>query len=172
MMKKLFTFLLLLGFVLSVNAQFRDDLDNKVSIREGFINPETSNNLFGFIDPSKFSMNHQVSMSYSTFAGQGVALGVYTNSMRYDFSDNFNFQVDASIVNSPYNTIGDGFTNNINGIYLSRAAVNFKPSENTRISLEFRQLPGGYYNNYYNPYYFLSPSFERETRMQQLQETK
>ncbi len=161
-MKKIFTTLLFIGLILSVNAQFKDDLNNKTSIKEGFLNPELSNNIFGFIDPSKFSMNHSMSMSYSTFSGQAVALGVYTNSMRYDFSDNLNFQVDASIVNSPYNTFGDGYTNNINGIYLSRAAVNFKPSENTRISLEIRQGPGSYYNNYYNPYYFGSPSFDRE----------
>lgn len=161
-MKKILTILLFTVLILSVNAQFKEDLNNKPSIKEGFVNPELSNNIFGFIDPNKFSMNHSVSMSYSAFSGQAVALGVYTNSLRYDFSNNFNFQVDASIVNSPYNTMGDGFTNNINGIYLSRAAVNFKPSENTRISLEFRQGPGAYYNNYYSPYYFMSPSFDRE----------
>lgn len=161
-MKKFFTIFLLLALALSVNAQFKEELDNRPSIREGFINPQVSNNIFGFIDPSKFSMNHSVNMSYSTFAGQAVALGVYTNSLRYDFTDNFNIQVDASIVNSPYNTFGEGYTNSINGIYLSRAAVNFKPSEDTKISLEFRQGPAGYYNNYYNPYYLMSPSFDRE----------
>lgn len=161
-MKKFFILFLLIGLVLSVNAQFKEELDNKPSVREGFLNPGLSNNIFGFIDPSKFSMNHSVNMSYSAFGGQGVALGVYTNSMRYDFSNNLNLQVDASLVNSPYNTLGDGFTNSINGIYLSRAAVNFKPSDNTRISIEFRNGPGGYYNNYYNPYYLMSPSFDRE----------
>jgi hypothetical protein len=155
-MKKFFTIFLLLALALSVNAQFKEELDNRPSIREGFINPQVSNNIFGFIDPSKFSMNHSVNMSYSTFAGQAVALGVYTNSLR------FNIQVDASIVNSPYNTFGEGYTNSINGIYLSRAAVNFKPSEDTKISLEFRQGPTGYYNNFYNPYYLMSPSFDRE----------
>lgn len=162
-MKKIFAIVVLLGLILSVNAQFKEQLENKSSIREGFLDPGMSNsNIFGFIDPSKFSMNHSISMSYSAFSGQGVALGVYTNSMRYDFADNLNFQVDASIVNSPYNTLGDGFTNSINGIYLSRAAVNFKPSDDTKISLEFRQGPGAYYNNYYSPYYFMSPSFDRE----------
>jgi len=161
-MKKLFVLFLLLGLVLSVNGQFKEQLVNKSSIREGFLNPEVSNNLFGFIDPSKFSMNHSISMSFSAFGGQGVALGVYTNSMRYDFSNNLNLQVDASVVNSPYNSLGDGFTNSINGIYLSRAAVNFKPSDNTKISIEFRNGPSAYYNNYYSPYYFMSPSFDRE----------
>ena len=166
-MKKLFTILLLFGLVLSTNAQFKEQAENKPSIREGFLNPEMSGNIFGFINPNNFSMNHQVSMSYSAFGGQGVALGIYTNSMRYDFSENLNVEVDASIVNSPYNTLGDGFTNNINGFYLSKAAVNYKPSENTKISIQFRQGPGSYYNSYYSPYYMLSPSFDRELRFQE-----
>ncbi len=161
-MKKIALLILLFGLTFAVNAQFKKDLDNQPSVKEGFLNPQTSSNIFGFIDPSKFSMQHSVSMSYSSFAGQGVALGVYTNSMRYDFNDNLNVQVDASIVNSPYNTLGDGYTNSINGIYLSRAALNYKPSENTSISIQFRQGPGAYYNSYYNPYYFMSPSFDRD----------
>ena len=161
-MKKLFTILIFASIVLSVNAQFKEDVNNQPSIKEGILSPELSNNIFGFIDLSKFSMHHSFSMSYSAFAGQGVSLGTYTNSLRYDASDRLNFEVDASIVNSPYNTLGDGFTKSINGIYLSRAAVNYKLSENSRISLEFRQGPGAYYNSYYNPYYFMSPSFDRE----------
>jgi hypothetical protein len=162
-MRKLITFLLFFSFFFIAEAQFKEELNNKTSIREGFLSKDLSSNIFGFIDPSKFSMNHSVSMSYSAFAGQGVAMGVYTNSMRYDFNSNLNVQVDASIVNSPYNTLGDGFKNSINGIYLSRAAINYKPSENTAISIQFRQGPGAYYNSYYSPYYLMSPSFDRET---------
>ncbi|RJP59200.1 MAG: hypothetical protein C4543_06960 [Ignavibacteriales bacterium] len=171
-MKKILLSFLILVLFIPVDAQFKEDLNNQVSIKEGFINPDLSNNIFGFIDPDKFSMNHSVSMSYSAFSGQAIALGVYTNSLRYDFSDNLNFQVDASIVNSPYNTLGDGFTNNINGIYLSRAAVSYKPSKNTQISLEIRQGPGAYYNNYYSPYYFMTPSFDRELNSYKVNNTK
>lgn len=162
-MRKIITILLVLGFAFITEAQFKEELNNKQSVREGFLTRDLSSNIFGFIDPSKFSMDHTFSMSYSAFGGQGVAMGVYTNSMRYDFNSNLNVEVDASIVNSPYNTLGDGFTNSINGLYLSRAAINYKPTENTAISIQLRQGPGAYYNSYYSPYYFMSPSFDRES---------
>jgi hypothetical protein len=57
-------------------------------------------------------------------------------------------------VNSPYSTLGKNFQNNINGIYLSRAAINYKPFKDVSISLQYRNLPG-----VYNPYLYngLSP---------------
>jgi hypothetical protein len=103
-------------------------------------------------------------MSYSAFGSNGIALGVYTNSMLYNFTDNLNIQADISLVNSPYSTLGQDFQNNLNGIYLSRAAVNYKPWKDVFISLQYRQLPyyyspySGYYGNsmfnrYYNPFW-------------------
>jgi hypothetical protein len=102
-------------------------------------------------------MNHQLSMSYSAFGSNGVALGVYTNSMLYNFSDNLNIQTDISLVNSPYSTLGQDFQNNLNGIYLSRAAINYKPWKDVYISLQYRQLP------YYSPYssYYGNSMFNR-----------
>ncbi|HSP89036.1 MAG TPA: hypothetical protein VLN45_12945, partial [Ignavibacteriaceae bacterium] len=85
-------------------------------------------------------------MSYSSFGNNGVALGVYTNSMLYNFSDNLNIQTDISFVNSPYSTLGQDFQNNLNGIYLSRAAINYKPWKDVAVSLQYSQLP------YYSPY--------------------
>ena len=86
-------------------------------------------------------------MSYSSFSGQGVALGVYTNNMIFKLGDNFNVQLETSIVNSPYNTLGTKFTKNINGIYLSRVSLNYKPFDNTSLHIEYRGGPG-----YYSPY--------------------
>lgn len=172
-MRKIITIILFLGLASVTEAQFKEELNNKQSVRDGFLSRDLSSNIFGFIDPSNFSMNHTFSMSYSAFAGQGVAMGVYTNSMRYDFNSNLNVEVDASIVNSPYNTLGDGFTNSINGLYLSRAAINYKPTENTAISVQFRQGPGAYYNSYYySPYYFMSPSFDRERLFHEAEKQK
>lgn len=167
-MKKFAAFIFFILLAVAVNGQFKEDANNKLNIREGFLDPAATSNLFGFINPDNFSMNHSISMSYSAFAGQGVAMGVYTNSMRYDFSNRLNVQVDASIVNSPYNTLGDNFTNNLNGFYLSRAALNYKPTDNTHISVQFSQMPGSYYYSP-SPYYYMSPSFDRDIYFQQMQ---
>ena len=84
--------------------------------------------------------------------GQGLALGVLTNSMFYKFSDKLNGQLDISLVHSPYSTLGKDFQNSINGIYVSRAAINYQPWKNTLISVQYRNVPNTYYNPF-NPYH-------------------
>ena len=134
-------------------GQFREEYEKPKDIKGGIINDTPPSLMLGFFNPQNFSMNHSFSLSYSAFSGQGVSLGVYTNRMMYKFSEDFDIQVDASMVTSPYNTFGDNFTDQISGIYLSRAQVNYRPSENTSISLQFRQVPYGYSNNYRSPFF-------------------
>lgn len=148
-MKK-FAIIILLLAVGHSYAQFRDSGTPKVDIHDA-ITTDQSSLMFGFFDPSKFNMNHTISMNYAAFSGHGVATTMYTNSMSYQFAPNFNVELDASVVHSPYNTLGDNFTNSINGIYLSRAQINYQPWENTRIMFQYRQLPAtGYYGGYYS----------------------
>lgn len=143
----LFVGLSILGF-----AQFKDNGFPKEEPRNGIFN-RTSNSFFNFLTDENFSMNHSVSMSYSAFAGHGLALGIYTNSMMYKFSDNLNFQLDASLVNSPYSTFGKDFQNSINGLYISRAAINYRPWKDVFISLQYNSYPFFGTRNYYNPFY-------------------
>jgi len=153
-MKKYFIITLLL--LSGINyAQFREQTEKPVDIKRSIFNGSPSGLFTNFFNPANFSMSHSVSMSYSAFGGQGVALGVYTNSMAYKLAENVNVEVDASIVNSPYNSFGNNFTDQINGIYLSRAEINYTPSENMFISLQYRGSPVGY-----SPYYY-GGSFRR-----------
>ncbi len=157
-MKKTILFLIITAF--SVNyAQYKDQLDKRVDYTNGILNGNSSS-LFGFINPDNFSMHHTFDLSYQSFGGQGLALGVYTNSMMYKFSDALNVQADVSVVNSPYNSFSKDFAKQINGFYLSRAQINYKPSENTSIILQYRNLPMSYYSPYgygygfgYSPFY-------------------
>ncbi|MBU1100519.1 MAG: hypothetical protein KKA84_08960 [Bacteroidetes bacterium] len=137
-------------FTISINAQFKEQLNKKVDIRNSISNNQPSGFFLDFINPENFSMSHSFSASYSAFSGHAVSLGVYTNSMKYKFNDKMNIEVDASLVNSPYNTLGDAFTNNINGFYISRAELNYAPSENMEIKLQFFNSPLG--NNSYRSY--------------------
>lgn len=138
---KLLPVILLLIITVTLNAQFKEDLNKKVDIRNSITNYQPSEFFLSFINPDNFSMSHSFSISYSAFSGQGVSLGVYTNSMKYKFSENMNLEVDASLVNSPYNTLGDAFTNDINGLYISRAELNYAPMENMEIKLQFFNSP-------------------------------
>jgi hypothetical protein len=150
-MKKL---ILLILFVSAITTfgQFKGDENKSVDIRSGILNQNPGGSLLSFIDFSKFSMSHSFGMSYSSFGNNGVALGVYTNHLAYDFNEQLNIEVNASVVNSPYNTLGDTFTNTINGVYIDNARINYSPTESFNISLQFSNSPFNYYNNYYYGY--------------------
>ena len=135
-------------------AQFKSSSIFQPSVKDGMINDSPSF-ILGIFDPSKFSMHHMYSLSYSSFGSNGVALGVYTNSMQYQFSDKLNVQLDASLVHSPYSTLGKNFQNNINGIYIDRAQLNYAPWDNVNVVLQYRQLPYNYYSGF--GYYDSSP---------------
>jgi len=163
-MKKLIL-ILILGIYAGAFAQYKDPGFPTESIKDGVIDQSASSNLFGFLNSENFHMSHQYNLSYSSFGNNGLALGIYTNSMLYNFSDNLNVQTDINFVHSPYSSFGKEFQNDLTGIYLSRAAVNYKPWKDVAISLQYRQLPyyfpySGYYGNslynrlgYYDPFF-------------------
>lgn len=143
-------------------AQFKSQGQEESKVSQGLYGqPSSSSSLFGWFDPSKFSMHHSFQMSYMTMGGgQGMSLGTYTNSMQYEFSDRLNARADVSLSYSPYNSFSSGLTgskrNDLSSLYLSRAELNYKPWDNTRIQLSFRQLPYGgysYYSPFYDPWY-------------------
>jgi hypothetical protein len=155
-MKKILTFALLLFVLpLTVHPQFKDSNIFKPSVKDGMIN-DSPNFILGIFDASKFTMHHTYSMSYSSMGKEGIALGVYTNSMQYNFTDKLNVQFDASLVHSPYSTLGKNFQNSISGIYIDRAQLNYAPWDNVTVMLQYRQIP---YSSYYggNDYFNSSP---------------
>ena len=129
-MKKL-VLILFLSFYAATFAQYKDPGFPTTTVEDGILNHSNSsdNNIFGFLNSDNFEMHHQFDLSYSAFGNQGLALSIYTNSMLYNFSDNLNVQTDISFVNSPYTTLSKDFQNNLNGIYLTRAATQLQTME-------------------------------------------
>ena len=164
-MKKLgMLFFILIG-ISAVNAQFKDPGFHESDIKNA-ITDNSPSSFFSFLKSSNFQMHQSYDFSYSTFGnGQGLALGVLTNSMFYKFSNNLNGQVDISLVHSPYSSLGKDFQNSINGIYLSKAAINYSPWKNTYISIQYRNTPYSYYNpfNPYNSYGFGYNAFDNSS---------
>jgi hypothetical protein len=157
---KLKTVVLLSLLSIAVFGQFKNPIVPPESIKDGIVSNDGSS-LFGFLSSENFKMNHSIGVSYSAFGSDGLALSTYTNSMFFKLADNLNFQMDASIVQTPYSTLGKDFENNLNGIYLSKAELNYQPWKNFQVSLSYRNMPGGYYNpngyfnrSSYNPFYY------------------
>jgi hypothetical protein len=147
-MKKMlfiFSFLAVTAF-----GQYRDTGFPTSTVKDGIIN-NSGFSLFG-LNSNNFNMNHSYSLSYSSFGSNGLALGVYTNSMVYQFNKDLNVQADVSVVHSPYSSFGQEFQNSLTGIYLSRAAINYRPWENFQINVQYRSLPNYYYPGSYGGY--------------------
>jgi len=154
--------ILILLIVSSISfSQFKDK-DITPTIFDGITNYSPSGFLSNFLNPNNFQMNHSVGMSYSTIGGSGVALSTYTNSMALRLTENLNIEVDASLVASPYSSFGQEHQKDINGIYLTRAQLNYKISENSNLMIQYRSpAPGMYYNGYYNSSPFSRDRFIR-----------
>ena len=167
MKKTVFLFMLL--FCSMTFGQLKADIDKPLDIKSGIIakNPGTSsstpsasitdnnntNSFLGLFNPANLSMHHSFGLSYSNFGSGYMTLGVYTNSLLYKFSDKLNFQMDASVVNTPSNSFGQDFSKQLNGIYITKAALNYKISDNAKVMVEYRMLP---YGMGYNPYGYSS----------------
>ncbi len=141
--------LLLLIPVLS-SAQFKSNVDPGVS--HTLVHPSSSGNSFlGFLNPDNFLMRHNISMSYVTFGGSSLSLASYTNSMFYKISDPLNMRVDLTLQGSPFGNTGSFSQSNLSKVFVSRAELNYAPSDKFRIQLQYRELPM-YYWGAYNPY--------------------
>ena len=149
-MKKTLFIVVFMSLMVSLSfAQYKSELDNKdVGMPQIF--KTSDNTILGIINPENFSMKHSYSMSYNSFAG--MALGVYTNTMSYKFSDNLNVSADISLAHAGLgNNYNKALADQLTGLYLSRAELNYKPFDNFIIQLRYEKPP--YYGYGYNPYY-------------------
>ena len=163
-MKHLIAALFLLAFASTTSvAQFRSDVNqaqpplNTVDAMKG------GGDFFSTIfDPARFSMHQSVSMSYVSSPFGSVGLNMFTNTFSYRASDNLFVSADVSAVYSPFSSFGSAFQNQINGIYLTNARLDWKLGDNTFLRVEYDGGPGagmygGYGNPYYNPFFTPSP---------------
>lgn len=165
-MKRL-AFVLCLIFAVTVSAQLKEQRISQPSVVNSIVK-QSPGSLFNIFSPEKFRMNHSYSMSYTSFGGRGLALGVYTNSMFFKLADNMSFQVDASLYHSPYNSFGRNAQDQLSGFNISSARFDYKPADNMLITVQYQSLPFNYYSpfdNYYQRYNpFLMPSNELFTK--------
>ena len=134
--------LILLCFSLPalVLGQFRGQEPRPPSLSEQ-VGPVSPSLLFGIIDPSRFSMSHTISMGYMSIGREGVGMSSYTNSIRYQVSDPLSVRADVAMMYSPFGSLSSKLNNSFSGIFLERAQIDYRPTKDFGISLQFRQLP-------------------------------
>ena len=140
----LFTFVLSLTLVFTgfsdSEAQFRDDIPSTLDRTGTIIQPgeDGNNRLFGLVD---FQMNHSYEMNMGTFGGNTYNQNYYTNTMHLFFSENLTGRLDLAVAHSPF---GNNFGGNDSPQFFVRnASLHYDISDNTHISLHYRQIPAG-----------------------------
>lgn len=148
---KIISIILLLIPALSF-SQLKKDV-NKPNISNTLQTGNMNNSVLGFLDPSKLTMSHNFSMSFSTFGGHGMMLNTYVNTLNYQFNDKLFLTTNLGIMNSPVNSLPGNSYLNENHIF-GGAELRYLPTKNTRISLSFESVPYFYSRNrYYNSRY-------------------
>ena len=96
-----------------------------------------------------FRMSHAYEMSMSRFGGNSASLGMYTNSMMWQFNEQWAARVDVSLSHSPFGG-SNAFANEQDArVFLRNAEVAYRPSENMEFRFQMRQSP---YGSYMSPY--------------------
>lgn len=150
MKMKIFT-LVVIGLVLmfgTASAQFKSQ-EQQPSASQSLVHPLTSVNSFlGLLNPDNFMMRHSMGFSYMSSGGQGLSLASYTNSMFYKIADPLNIRFDVTLQGSPFGQYGSARQSDLSKLYVSRAELNYRPSENFLVKVQYHQLPFGYWGRY------------------------
>lgn len=136
-------------------GQFRDQEQKNSDFTGDVIKNDRSDganlsNLFNM------TMNHTYSATFSSFGGQYQNINAYTNTMHFFFSDRLTGRLDLSLLHSPF---GNSFLdNNQNGLgtefILRNAELNYQLTENSNVSIQFRQIPSyGFGTGRYSPFF-------------------
>jgi hypothetical protein len=131
------------------SGQFKSQENQESSPAQYLVHPATSiSSFFGFFNPDNFMMRHNFSFSYLSAGGSGLSLAAYTNSMFYKISNPLNVRFDVTLQGSPFGQYGSAQQSDLSKLYLSRAELNYHPSENFFVKVQYNQMPFSYWGSY------------------------
>mgnify|MGYP006271200669 FL=1 len=93
-----------------------------------------------------FRMGHSYEMSFSAAGNQSASLGMYTNTMMWQFNPAWAARVDVGVAHS---FSGSALGQQDSRVFLRNAEVAYRPSENMQFRLQIQQSP---YGRYAQPY--------------------
>lgn len=145
--------MVLLGVAVPAQAQLRADVSAAVQRAPmRLYRPDTGFSLSDLFSPEHFRMQHSYEMSMGTLGGQSYSLGIYTNSMQWQFSDQLAARIDIGIAHAPFG--GSLGFNQRPQIFLRNAEIAYRPRENMLLQFTVRQSPYGYFMAPYGYYPF------------------
>ncbi len=161
-MRNLKIALICLLFATCAAAQLRSSTVQEQSASLSLVRPGSGlSSFFGLLNPDNFLMKHTLSYNYLNAGGTGLSVASYTNSMFYRIADPLNVRMDITLQGSPFGPTAGGDRNNLSRLYLSRVELNYQPSKDVFLQLQYREAP--YFSSYgfYDPFYFGQPWGDR-----------
>ena len=104
------------------------------------------------LDPSRFTMSHSYTMSFTSSGGQGHTMGLYMNTMKYRFSDPLSVTVHVGYRHQPFAPANARRLEDISGV-LSGFELEYRPAKNFFLKVEYGAVPSlfhPYNRNRYN----------------------
>jgi hypothetical protein len=135
-------------------AQLRDDIRVREAPTQLYGSADTGINLFDrLFSDEHFQMGHSYEMSFNSFGGRSSSLGMYTNSLMWQFNDKLAARADISVAHSPFGSSA-GFQDQNPRVFLRNAEIAYRPADNVRLHFQIRQSPYGAYGSPYgySPY--------------------
>lgn len=107
-------------------------------------------NSIGLLDPSRLSLSHSYTMSYMSSGNQGVARGLFMETIGYRLSNPVTLTFNIGYLHQPYSSYGpDGPLES--GTFVGGAALTWRPANNMFLHFEVANYPSypgyGYYPN-------------------------
>jgi len=143
-------FAIALAVAVPAQAQLRADLPAGPAGVAVFEQPAATSFFNRYVNAETVRLSHSYEMSYSQFGSEGVGLGVYTTSLRFQPTDRLAARVDLGVAHSPFGSsalqqnLGFG-QDTAAQVYLRNATIAYRPTENSMITFSMQQSPfGGY----------------------------
>ena len=99
------------------------------------------------LDPGRFSMSQSYTMSFTSSGGKGQMMGLYMNTMKYQFSDPLSVTVHVGYMHQPFASANTRQLKDVSGV-LSGFELEYRPAKNLFLKIEYGATP-----SLSNPYY-------------------
>lgn len=100
---------------------------------------------WALLDPSRFHMRQSYSISYMSGSGGSGSMGLYLNEMEYQLFEPLTLHVGLGYLHQPFGSRGanSGGASISDGFFVPDVGLEYRPSENFLMMVDFRQIPAG-----------------------------
>ena len=140
---------IMLSMTAPAEAQLRETARQSSSVQTQLYDTGSTatNALQSLFGAEHFRMGHSYEASFSSFGGNASSMGMYTNSMMWQFNSNWAARMDVSVAH-PF-TQTNAFGAQKARVFIRNAEVAYRPSENMELRFQVQQNP---YGRYMSPY--------------------